>query len=276
MLEIIFYVMGALLGISLVAKLMSTITVRKMVKEAAEIQKSNHKLMKLIKAKFEHASLVSDRVQNVGAFVDKYIYEYKVFGIRLNTWRGIPKKALLLILILGVFSVCESIRTNGFAETTVSYIQWTSIFILLLALVQFVSGENMRLQGARNYMVEYLENVCIHRYAKRHNMTSEEQSAEENLPETSVEAMQANNQMVEAAKETAKETTEEVAKNTLKSAAAEAVPDLKDTLKEVAQEVVQEEVTEPVKLQIAPQMSEEEERSQQEMRIRAILEEFLA
>ncbi len=254
MLEIIFYVMGALLGISLLAKLVSTITVRKMVKEAAEIQKSNHRLMKLIKAKFEHASLVSDRVQNVGAFVDKYIYEYKVLGIRLNTWRGIPKKALILILILGVFSVCESIRTNGFAESTVGYIQWTSIFILLLALVQFVSGETARLQAARNYMVEYLENVCIHRYAKRHNMASEETNAEENLSETSVEAKQTTNQIVET----------------------EVLQAIEEVPKEAIQEVAQEETVEPVKLQIAPQMSEEEERSQQEMRIRAILEEFLA
>lgn len=241
MLEMVFYVMGGLLGISILAKLISTITVRRMVKEAAEIQKSNHKLMKLIKAKFEHASLVSDRVQNVGAFVDKYIYEYKILGMRLNTWRGIPKKMFLLILILGVFVVCESIRLKGFAESTVGYIQWTSIYILLLALVQFVSGENARLQAARNYMVEYLENVCIHRYAKRHNMTSEEPVAEENLSEAQNETIQS------------KEPMEEV------------VP---ETTVEVAQE-------EP-KLQIVPQMSEEEERSQQEMRIRAILEEFFA
>lgn len=268
MLEIIFYVMGALLGISLLAKLISTITVRKMVKEAAEIQKSNHRLMKLIKAKFEHASLVSDRVQNVGAFVDKYIYEYKVFGIRLNTWRGVPKKSLLLILILGVFSVCESIRANGLAEITVGYIQWTSIFILLLALVQFVSGENARLQAARNYMVEYLENVCIHRYAKRHNMEDEEQSVEENLSDTPTESTQADKMMAEITKETTAETT----KNNLTSAAEEAVP----VQKNVQEGIAQEEAKESVKLQIAPQISEEEERSQQEMRIRAILEEFLA
>lgn len=239
MLEIIFYVMGILLGVSLLAKLISTITIRKMVKEAAEIQKSNHKLMKLIKAKFEHASLVSDRVQNVGAFVDKYLYEYKVFGIRLNTWRGVPLKGLLLILILGVFSVCESIRMEGFSKATVGYLQWTGIYILLLLLIQFVSGEKTRLQAARNYMVEYLENVCIHRYAKKHNMIEEDNQEE-------VEASLAQTkESVETAPQKSVEETETVTK-------------------------------EEPKLQIAPQISEEEERSRQEMRIRAILEEFLA
>ena len=224
MLKIIFYAMGSLLAVSLLAKLISTFTVRKMVKEAAEIQKSNHKLMKLVKAKFEHASLVSDRVQNVGAFVDKYMYEYKICGIRLNTWRSIPKKGLFVILILGIFTICENIRLEGFTETTVMYLQWTSIFVLLLSLVQFVSNEKAGLQATRNYMIEYLENVCIHRYEKKHRVTEEEQPKE-----------------VEA------------------------------TLAQM-QEPVEEVIQKPEEQKI----SEEEEKSQQEIRIRAILEEFLA
>lgn len=222
MLEVMFFTMGILFCIALYAKLISTITVRKMVKEAAEIQKSNHKFMKLIKAKFEHASLISNRVQNVGAFVDKYIYEYKVFGLRLNTWRRIPQKIFFFILILGVFSVCESLRVEGMTKTFVGCIQWTSIFVLALAFLNFMSGENSRLEAARNYMVEYLENVCVQRYARQHG--KQEEQDEEIIP------------------------VEEI--------------------KEPKQEDPQIEIT--------PKISEEEERSQQEMRIRAILEEFLA
>lgn len=243
MLEIIFYAMGILLGISLLAKLISTITVRRMVAEAAEIQKSNHKLMKLIKAKFEHASLVSNRVQNVGAFVDKYLYEYKIFGIRLHIWQGIPKKGLLILLILGVFTICESVRMEGLSEVTMGYIQWIGIFILLLSLVQFVSSEKAQMQAGRNYMVEYLENVCIHRYEKMHNM-KQEQMAEE-VPE---ERMQ------------------------VESLSEETQISLNETQVGTAKEGAKEET----KLKIVEKMSEEEERSQQEMRIRAILEEFLA
>lgn len=202
MLKMIFYGMGILLGISLFAKFISALTIRKMVKEAAEIHKSEHRFMKLLKAKFEHMCMVSERVQNVGAFVDKYLYEYKVCGIRLQSWRSAPKKGAFLILILGVFAVCESIRTDGVTRQVMEYIQWTGIFVLPLLLAQFLSGEKARLLAARNYMVEYLENVCIHRYAKK-----------------------------------------------------------------------QQEIERP---QIDDEKCEEEEKSQQEMRIRAILEEFLA
>lgn len=232
MLEIIFYAMGVLLGISLLAKLITTFTIRRMVKEAAEIQKSNHKLMKLVKAKFEHASMVSDRVQNVGAFVDKYLYEYKVCGIRLHTWQNVPKRGLFIIVILGVFTVCESFRVEGMTMTTAGYIQWTGIFLLLLLLIQFVSGEKTQLEAARNYMVDYLENVCVHRYAKQHQIAEEE----------STETVQESNLQEESETEKVQATADEV----------------------------------KMEEQVAPPISEEEKRSQQEMRIRAILEEFLA
>ena len=232
MLKIIFYAMGVLLGLSLLAKLISAFTIRRMVKEAAKIQKSEHKLMKLIKAKFEHASMVSDRVQNVGAFVDKYLYEYKICGIRLHAWQNIPRRGLFIISILGVFTICESFRVEGMTMTTAGYIQWTGIFLLLLLLIQFVSVEKAQLKAARNYMVDYLENVCVHRYAKKHQMAEE----------VSPEAVQEDNSQEE-------NVTEEV------QAAATEV-----------------EIEEPV----IPQISEEEKKSQQEMRIRAILEEFLA
>lgn len=232
MLEIIFYAMGVLLGISLLAKLITTFTIRRMVKEAAEIQKSNHKLMKLVKAKFEHASMVSDRVQNVGAFVDKYLYEYKVCGIRLHTWQNVPKRGLFIIVILGVFTVCESFRVEGMTMTTAGYIQWTGMFLLLLLLIQFVSVEKAQLKAARNYMVDYLENVCVHRYAKKHQMAEEENS----------ETVQEDNLQEENGTEEVQATVEEM----------------------------------KMEEQVSPQISEEEKRSQQEIRIRAILEEFLA
>ena len=66
---IIFYAMGIMLAVGIFAKVISHVTVRKMAKAASEIQNSNHKLMKLVKAKFEHASMVSDKVQNVEVFV---------------------------------------------------------------------------------------------------------------------------------------------------------------------------------------------------------------
>ena len=219
--EIIFYAMGILMVLGIVAKLVSHFTVRRMVKAAGEIQKSNHRLMKLVKAKFEHASMISDKVQNVEAFVDKYIYEYKVFGVRLGGWRAFPKKVLWIIGILGVFAIFESFRMGGASDLMLKYVQWTGIFVLFLLLLGFVAEENSRLDATKNYMVEYLENVCIHRYAKMNHATGE-------------------------VEETVEESAEE-------------------------EEKIEEVVAEPVDT-----AEDEQKKNEQEMRIRAILEEFLA
>lgn len=225
--EIIFYAMGILMALGILAKLVSHFTVRRMVKAAGEIQKSNHKLMKLVKAKFEHASMISDKVQNVEAFVDKYIYEYKVFGVRLSGWRSFPKKVLWIISILGVFAIFESYRMDGVSDLMLQYVQWTGIYVLFLLLLSFVAEENSRLNAAKNYMVEYLENVCIHRYAKMNHATP----------------------------------TEEVEEITV------------DKEEEIVQEVQESEA---VSMETAEAVQEEEKKNEQEMRIRAILEEFLA
>ena len=55
--NVIIYVMGALFGLGILAKLVSVFTARRLVREAKDIHNSNHRLMKLVKAKFEHASM---------------------------------------------------------------------------------------------------------------------------------------------------------------------------------------------------------------------------
>lgn len=217
---VIFYALGTLMVLGVFAKLVSYFTVRNMVKAAGEIHKSNHRLMRLVKAKFEHASMVSDKVQNVEAFVDKYIYEYKVFGASLSSWRAFPKKMLWIIGGVGVFFVFESYRIDGVSELFMESVQWTSMFVLFLLLLYFLADEKSRLAAAKNYMVEYLENVCIHRYAKMNAV--------------------------------------------------------EEIMEEVVEEEAQEAAKEEEKAEVIESSDEEQKKSEQEMRIRAILEEFFA
>ena len=199
--EILFYAMGALVVLGILAKLVSFFVVRRMVEAAGEIQKSNHRLMRLVKGKFEHASMISDRVLNVGAFVDKYIYEYKICGIRLSTWRAIPRKVLWSVSILGVFAIFESYRLEAFGLTTIKYMQWTGIFVLLFLLFGFVANEETALGAAKNYMVEYLENVCIHRYEKANRVEKEEQPEDEEEDDPVIEIVRNEEKSMENERE---------------------------------------------------------------------------
>lgn len=178
---VIFFAMGAMMGLGVFAKIISYITVRKVEREASEIQKSNHKLMRLVKAKFEHASMVSDKVQNVEAFVKKYLYEYRVLGVRLVTWQGLQKKAIWLLGAFGIVGTLSSLQVQGMNEQTFQYISWTGILLVLLSVIQVMSDEKTRLEAAKNYMVDYLENVCIHRYEKVNQAIQEAEDI--NIPE---------------------------------------------------------------------------------------------
>lgn len=229
---IIFYVIGIMMAAGVLAKMVSYFTAKKLVKSASDIQKSNQRLMRLIKAKFEHASMVSDKVQNVDAFVQKYLYEYKVLGARLSTWRSFPLKMIWLIVTLGLLGILASYQTNGLNEQTFRYGAFAAIYAVILVSIHILSDEKTKLDAAKNYMVEYLENVCVHRYEKANRTAQaavEANPAEENVEEETLEQLKANE--------------------------AGAV--------------------EP-ELQIAEEEPISKQRDEQEMRIRAILEEFLA
>ena len=93
--ETVFFLTGVMIGIGAIARLITGISLKKLVRAASNMSKSNHPLMRLVRAKFEHGCMVSDKVQNVGAFGEKYLYEYRVLGVRLHTWRSHRNSACL-------------------------------------------------------------------------------------------------------------------------------------------------------------------------------------
>ena len=60
-----FVMLGAVASIGLISKIITGVTLKKLVWAAANMGKSTHPLMRLIRAKYEHACMVSDRVQKI-------------------------------------------------------------------------------------------------------------------------------------------------------------------------------------------------------------------
>ena len=85
--HVIYVLMGMSAFAGVVSKVVVGRTLRKLVAAAESMGKSNHPLMRLVRAKFEHTCMISEKVENVGVFVDKYLYEYRVGGVRLHAWR---------------------------------------------------------------------------------------------------------------------------------------------------------------------------------------------
>lgn len=265
--EIIFYVMGIMMAVGMLAKLISYLTTRKLVKAASDIQKSNQRLMRLIKAKFEHASMVSDKVQNVDAFVKKYLYEYKVFGARLGSWQSFTLKMIWLIVTVGVIGVVSSYQTVGLEEQTLRYGAFAAIYAVLLVSIHILSDEKTKLDAAKNYMVEYLENVCMHRYEKANQALQavREEKLVQNVEGSIIQ--KAEGIMAQHVEGSEILSTEGRVTQNLEETAGTRI--VKETTAAV-------EKKKDVELQIAEEQQDIKHRDEQEKRFRAILEEFLA
>lgn len=179
--HVIYVLMGISTFAGVVSKVIVGRTLRKLVAAAESMGKSNHPLMRLVRAKFEHTCMISEKVENVGVFVDKYLYEYRVGGVRLHAWRRLQMAGAGLCLILGGVGAIISYRIKGATEQT-AMIGGTGVALALIVfLVHMLTDEEYRLEAVRNYMVDYLENIYQHRYEKTYKkeVLAEEARSEE-------------------------------------------------------------------------------------------------
>ena len=185
--HVIYVLMGMSAFAGVVSKVVVGRTLRKLVAAAESMGKSNHPLMRLVRAKFEHTCMISEKVENVGVFVDKYLYEYRVGGVRLHAWRRLQMAAAGLCLILGGVGAIISYRIKGATEQT-AMIGGTGVALALIVfLVHMLTDEEYRLEAVRNYMVDYLENIYQHRYEKTYKkevLAEEARSAEARIAES--------------------------------------------------------------------------------------------
>ena len=288
--NVIFWTMGVIAGVSVLCKMITAFTLKRLVRAAGKMGKSNQKLMKLVKAKFEHAFMLSDRVDNVSAFVEKYLFEYKIFGIRLHTYRYFEKQSVWLMGILGLAGMLLSYTQPGMEEETFRYGAIGGAAMVLLFLVRNSSDEEHQLGVVKTYMIDYLENVCAPRYSKQQALKTKrmENVMNENIVEADEEVFSEPKTILE----------DEIIEDAIKVVENEEEynrnPEMKELKlpeeeKEEVEAMKEEKVLEPEiqnieinreKSEEFSQKEEEEERTErripQEVILREILEEFLA
>ena len=120
--NVIFYLMAVIGVLGVLAKLVNHLTLRRLVKAAGNMPKSTHKLIKLVRAKYEHACTIHDSVENIDAIVEKYIYEYRGFLFRIHTWRQIELLSVWFSGILAALGASAHYLSFGFTESVYQYI----------------------------------------------------------------------------------------------------------------------------------------------------------
>lgn len=173
--QVLLIIAGVFMALGIGSKCVVDATLRKLVYGAGNMNKSTHPFIRLVRAKFEHVCMISEKVENVGVFVDKYLYEYRVLGIRLHTLRRMERISAVLCICCGVTGAgLQYVQDGGMTDVvlkTGAIGIGAGIFVFLFHLT---TDEKYKLQVARNYMVDYLENICLHRYEKAYRKEKEE------------------------------------------------------------------------------------------------------
>lgn len=269
---VLFYAVGVMCILGIFSKIIVSLTLRRLVREAGRMGKSLHPLMKLVRAKFEHACMVSDKVQNIRAFVDKYMYEYKVLWIKLHSWWQMEKAATWGCLVFGAAGAAAAYTQDAPLENVGQYAAAGIVGALLLFALRMVTDESYQLEAAKNYMIEFLENTYARKYEK---ITRMEETEENFRTEEEESVMEEEKSEENAVVFSAKEEEEKVP---LEENLMEFVPEETEVGEEGKGEEIESELVTLMKEEQEKAKEEEErkeKRRQDEEMIRQILAEFL-
>ena len=265
---VIAYLMAAAGILGILAKVVNQITLNRLVREAGNMPKSTHRLIKLVRSKYEHACMIRDSVENTDAFVEKYIFEYRGFLFRIHTWRQIEILTVWFAGILAALGASVLYFSSGFSESVYQYIAAGTAEVVLLSMVMRLTDEPYKIHALKMYMTDYLENICtvqLRRQGTRERETIDVIAAENSSRSSRAAEPEAGRRKQEKAEPQA----EKRAARSVKAVRGGAEPEEKEL---------------PINIEGEPREREDEEKEKspgerqplREEAIRQILEEFLA
>ena len=265
---VIAYLMAAAGICGVLAKIVNQLTLHRLLRAAGNMPKSTHRLIKLVRSKYEHACMIRDSVENVDAFVEKYIYEYRGFLFRIHTWRQIEILSVWFAGILAALGASVLYFSSGFSESVYQYIAAGAAEVVLLSMVMRLTDEPYKIHALKMYMTDYLENICtvqLRRQGTRERETIDVIAAENSSRSSRAAEPEAGRRKQEKAEPQAEKRTA----RSVKAVRGGAEPEEKEL---------------PINIEGEPREREDEEKEKspgerqplREEAIRQILEEFLA
>lgn len=96
------YVTAALCAVEILAKGMLSHTYKRLICAASDMGRSDHRLIKTLRMRFDTCYQLKIGVTDVNIFVEKYLQHYRVLGLRLRTWESFGNLCMLLSMISGL------------------------------------------------------------------------------------------------------------------------------------------------------------------------------
>lgn len=157
-----------------------------LMEESENVPASKNKLIKQMKLKFENCFKLNLGVNNIEAFVDKYMYKHKVCGLSIYNFNKIPIIAAWFGGLLGIVSGCICYLENISVRTGSIYEIYGIGSIIILKLSEIILDTAHKKNIVYINLIDFFENSLVNHLA--HDvvnvaaLTEEEREMLEEIP----------------------------------------------------------------------------------------------
>lgn len=172
------YVLYAMLGICVIGilgKLIANGTYKRLIRQAENMASAKDSFLKRLKLKYESTYRLNEGVNNVPAFVEKNLYQYKKMGITLRRLESLAIHGALLCLLAGVCATLGSFLYQTEIKTMILQFAAGIILGLVLVFADSVMDTGTKRDALLANICDYLENILVVRTSAEH--TEEEEAA---------------------------------------------------------------------------------------------------
>lgn len=139
----------------------------KINKEAENMGKSSHSLLKTLMKRFQTSYELKMEIKNVDIYVEKYLRSYKKAGMSLAAWETWGE-ALFAAVVLGCIGVNAYLIWSKTSVQWAGDEEWSSVSVFCATLLpcfvlymqDMVLNLTERRERGKVEIVDYLENVC--------------------------------------------------------------------------------------------------------------------
>lgn len=172
------YVLYAMLGICVICvlgKLIANGTYKRLIRQAENMASAKDSFLKRLKLKYESTYRLNEGVNNVPAFVEKNLYQYKKMGITLRRLESLAIHGALLCLLAGVCATLAAFWYQTEIRTMILQFAVGIILGLVLVFADSVMDTGTKRDALLANICDYLENILVVRVPSEN--TEEEEAS---------------------------------------------------------------------------------------------------
>lgn len=155
----IVYTVAAICLLEVLVKGMIHRTYCRLEKAAGNIGRSEHRLMKALRVKFDTCYQLKIGVPNVEVFVEKYLRHYRVFGLHIRTWESFCSLCMLLAMLLSLGGGIFTLYLGMDQEVVFLSLGCGIAGLGLILFFDCLFGVNQRRELLRIDILDFLENI---------------------------------------------------------------------------------------------------------------------